>query len=73
MTDHDRPPDLAWIWHTSYAFSQSSAHSRLGKEIAYLRQHLTSGDHEVAMLDELDRLADLATERVHRYLWFVGD
>jgi hypothetical protein len=34
-------------------------------------QHLTS-DTEVAMLDELDRLADLATERVHRYPWFVG-
>jgi hypothetical protein len=53
-------------------FNRFQIEHQLPKEIAYLRQHLTS-EQEVAMLDELDRLALLATERVHRYLWFVGD
>lgn len=53
-------------------FNRFQIEQQLSTEIAYLRQHLTN-DTEVAMLDELDRLADLATEPVHRYLWFVGD
>lgn len=53
-------------------FNRFQIEQQLPREIAYLRQHLTS-NADVAMLDELDRLADLATERVHRYLWFVGD
>lgn len=53
-------------------FNRFQLQHQLPKEIAYLRQHLTSDD-EIAMLDELDRLVDRVTERVHRYLWFVGD
>jgi hypothetical protein len=26
-----------------------------------------------AILDELERLMSVATEKVHRYLWFIGD
>jgi len=41
------------------------------EKVAFLREHLDEDWHP--MLDELERLMAVATERVHRYLWFVGD
>ncbi|WP_223162837.1 hypothetical protein, partial [Nocardioides antri] len=45
--------------------------SRLVHEVEFLRTQLGS-DHQ-PMLDEMERLMSVAAERVHRYLWFVGD
>ena len=53
-------------------FNRFQCSQQLPREIAYLREHLRS-DAELAMLDELERLVTITLERVHRYLWFVGD
>ena len=53
-------------------FNRFQCEQQLPKEIAYLRENLNGAAH-IAMLDELDRLVGITTERVQRYLWFVGD
>ena len=53
-------------------FNRYQIEHQLPREIGYLRAHLRDPD-SAEMLDELERLMALATERVHRYLWFVGD
>jgi hypothetical protein len=45
---------------------------QLPREVAYLRQQLKGSDSS-EMLDELERLMAVTTQRPHRYLWFVGD
>lgn len=52
-------------------FNRFQIQRQLPREIEFLRKHLEVGDQP--MLDELERLMAVATERVHRYLWFVGD
>ncbi|GAA5014893.1 hypothetical protein GCM10023317_53860 [Actinopolymorpha pittospori] len=53
-------------------FNRFQIERQLPREVTYLRQQLSHAG-AVEMLDELERLMALATERVHRYLWFVGD
>jgi hypothetical protein len=53
-------------------FNRFQIERQLPREVEYLRRQLTATD-AAQMLDELDRLMAIATERVHRYLWFIGD
>lgn len=53
-------------------FNRLQIERQLPREVAYLRHHLTDPAF-VLMLDELERLMALATQRPHRYLWFIGD
>ena len=45
---------------------------QLPAEVEYLRVRLSEAEH-TAMLDELESLMTVATEKPHRYLWFIGD
>jgi hypothetical protein len=53
-------------------FNRFQVEQQLPREVEYLRREL-EGTTEGQMLDELERLMAVVTERVHRYLWFVGD
>lgn len=53
-------------------FNRFQVEQQLPREVEYLRREL-EGTTERQMLDELERLMAVVTERVHRYLWFVGD
>lgn len=53
-------------------FNRFQIERQLPREVAYLRTRLTDPE-QVAMLDELERLMTVATVKVHRYLWFIGD
>jgi hypothetical protein len=53
-------------------FNRFQCEQQLPREIAYLAEHLHKGT-DIAMLDELKSLMEIATTRVHRYLWFIGD
>lgn len=53
-------------------FNHFQIERQLPREVEYLREQLTSSE-AIEMLDELERLMAVATERVHRYLWFIGD
>ena len=68
----DTPLLVAVAPYGDTVFNGFQCKQQLPSEIAYLREHLHS-DAETTMLDELERLIETATERVHRYLWFVGD
>ncbi|MEQ4205769.1 hypothetical protein [Actinopolymorpha sp. B9G3] len=52
-------------------FNRFQIERQLPREVRFLREQLDAGFQP--MLDELERLMTVATERVHRYLWFVGD
>lgn len=52
-------------------FNQPQIERQLPREVEYLRDRLASDFHP--MLDELERLMGVASVRVHRYLWFLGD
>ncbi|WP_332642323.1 hypothetical protein [Aeromicrobium sp.] len=52
-------------------FNRLQIERQLPREVEFVRAQL--GTDWQPMLDELERLMDVATERVHRYLWFVGD
>jgi len=52
-------------------FNRLQIERQLPREVAFLREELAADFHP--MLDELERLMAVATDRVHRYLWFIGD
>jgi hypothetical protein len=52
-------------------FNRLQIERQLPREVEYLRAKLSI--EAGPMLDEVERLMGVATERVHRYLWFVGD
>lgn len=52
-------------------FNRLQVRRQLPTELQYLRRELP--ETEGPMLDELERLMEVTSERVHRYLWFVGD
>lgn len=52
-------------------FNRPQIERQLPREVEFLRDRLAADMHP--MLDELDRLMVLASVRVHRYLWFIGD
>ncbi len=53
-------------------FNRPQVEELLPREVAYLRSQLED-PAELRMLEELERLMGVATARVHRYLWFLGD
>jgi hypothetical protein len=53
-------------------FNRFQIARQLPREVEYLRGQLTARETAL-MLDELERLVTVATERVHRHLWFIGD
>lgn len=53
-------------------FNRFQIERQLPREVEHLRRHVTDTS-ATEMLDELERLMAVATEGVHRYLWFVGD
>lgn len=52
-------------------FNRVQIENQLPREAAFLRAELNSD--VLAVLDELERLIAVARQRVHRYVWFVGD
>lgn len=68
----DTPLLIAVDPYGDTVFNRLQIQRQLPREVEYLRAQLT-GAEVVAMLDELERLMAVATQRVHRYLWFVGD
>lgn len=68
----DTPLLIAVDPYGDTVFNRFQIERQLPREVAYLRQPMTAAG-QGDMLDELERLMALATERVHRYLWFVGD
>ena len=52
-------------------FNRFQIERQLPREVEFLREHLDLGSQP--MLAELERLMAVATEHVHRYLWFIGD
>jgi hypothetical protein len=53
-------------------FNRFQISNQLPRELQYLRGRMTDSE-SAAILDELERLMSVATEKVHRYLWFIGD
>ncbi|GEL98047.1 hypothetical protein CTE05_15940 [Cellulomonas terrae] len=53
-------------------FNRHQIRRQLPGELEHLREKVTDAE-SAAMFDELERLMAVATERVHRYLWFLGD
>jgi hypothetical protein len=53
-------------------FNRRQIERQLPRELALLRETVTDAE-SAAMFDELERLMAVACERVHRYLWFLGD
>jgi hypothetical protein len=72
LNERETPLLVAVDPYGDTVFNRFQVERQLPREVALLRERLTDS-HAVAMLDELERLMALATERVHRYLWFVGD
>ena len=68
----DTPLLIAVDPYGDTVFNRLQIERQLPREVEYLRAQLT-GAEAVAMLDELERLMAVARQRVHRYLWFVGD
>ena len=52
-------------------FNRLQIERQLPREVEFVRSRLAADRQP--MVDELERLMGVATERVHRYLWFVGD
>jgi hypothetical protein len=72
VNSQDTPLLVAVDPYGDTVFNRLQIERQLPPEIEYLRRELTNSDAG-EMLDELERLMAVATERVHRYLWFVGD
>ena len=65
-------PLLAGVDPYGYTvFNRVQVENQLPREVAFLRAEVDPELHPV--LDELERLIVVAKERVHRYVWFVGD
>ena len=65
-------PLLAGVDPFGYTvFNRVQIERQLPSEVELMRARLTPELHP--MLDELDRLVAVAKQRVHRYVWFVGD
>ena len=67
----DTPLLVAVDPHGDTVFNRLQIERQLPREVQYLRECLDEA-HQT-MLNELERLMGVATARVHRYLWFVGD
>jgi hypothetical protein len=67
----DTPLLVAVDPHGDTVFNRFQIRQQLPREIEYLRASLVSDSQP--MLDELERLMAVALDRVHRYVWFVGD
>jgi len=72
LNERETPLLVAVDPYGDTVFNRFQVERQLPREVAYLREHLT-GAESIKMLDELERLMALASERAHRYLWFVGD
>lgn len=68
---HDTPLLAAVDPYGHTMFNRQQVERQLPGEVAFLRAELDEEWHP--MLDELERLMTVASDRVHRYRWFVGD
>lgn len=68
----DTPLLIAVDPYGDTVFNHFQIERQLPDEIEFLRGKLTDSDSST-MFDELERLMTVACERVHRYLWFIGD
>ncbi|WP_156743779.1 hypothetical protein [Occultella aeris] len=71
MNFSDTPLLIAVDAYGDTVFNRLQIKWQLPREVEFLRTRL--GTDRQPMLDELERLMAVATERVHRYLWFIGD
>jgi hypothetical protein len=72
LNQRDTPLLIAVDPYGDTVFNKLQIERQLPREVAFLREQ-TKDPASVKMLDELERLMAVATERVHRYLWFIGD
>lgn len=72
LNQNDTPLLIGVDPYGATVFNCLQIERQLPTEVEYLRRHL-SDPEDTAMLDELERLMAVASQKVHRFLWFIGD